>query len=304
MRSGARPGSSSTSSSTAAQIGFDEAVDFLIAQTGFERPAALAEVKRYTCTPTYQLSYLYGRHMIERLQGRRAAQRDGSRFNLKFFHDTLLYGGTMPVSVCPATLRRLACPIDPRRGRPRRGWRCSHWSPAAASPTPSPSLPARPRRRPRSMRRHDPGTRCRATVRSTNKGSFTIELDPRAAPIATANFVALARCGFYDGISFHRILAGFVVQAGDPQTKTNHGDFDGLGSGGPGYGFAIEMPPDGTAYTTYTVAMANEMQYDPAPARSAATDTTAASSSSTLPTCRPPDRLLHVLRQGRRGGPT
>jgi uncharacterized protein (DUF885 family) len=79
------------------QIGFDEAVDFLIAQTGFERPAALAEVKRYTSTPTYQLSYLYGRHMIERLKGEVQA-RMGPAFNLKFFHDTLLYGGTMPVS--------------------------------------------------------------------------------------------------------------------------------------------------------------------------------------------------------------
>jgi uncharacterized protein (DUF885 family) len=79
------------------QIGFDDAVDFLIAQTGFERPAALAEVKRYTSTPTYQLSYLYGRHMIERLKGEVQA-RMGPGFNLKFFHDTLLYGGTMPVS--------------------------------------------------------------------------------------------------------------------------------------------------------------------------------------------------------------
>jgi uncharacterized protein (DUF885 family) len=79
------------------QIGFDEAVDFLVAQTGFERPAALAEVKRYTSTPTYQLSYLYGRHMIERLKGEVQA-RMGPGFNLKFFHDTLLYGGTMPVS--------------------------------------------------------------------------------------------------------------------------------------------------------------------------------------------------------------
>ena len=79
------------------QIGFDEAVDFLIGQTGFERPAALAEVKRYTSTPTYQLSYLYGRHMIERLK-REVLARMGPAFNLKFFHDTLLYGGTMPVS--------------------------------------------------------------------------------------------------------------------------------------------------------------------------------------------------------------
>jgi uncharacterized protein (DUF885 family) len=79
------------------QIGFEEAVDRLVAETGFERPAALAEVKRYTSTPTYQLSYLYGRHMIEGLKAE-VERRMGPAFSLKFFHDTLIYGGSMPVS--------------------------------------------------------------------------------------------------------------------------------------------------------------------------------------------------------------
>jgi uncharacterized protein (DUF885 family) len=79
------------------EIGFDEAIDFMVDKTSFERPAALAEVKRYTSSPTYQLSYLYGRHMIEQLRDRVRA-RMGPAFNLKFFHDTLVYGGTMPVS--------------------------------------------------------------------------------------------------------------------------------------------------------------------------------------------------------------
>jgi dolichyl-diphosphooligosaccharide--protein glycosyltransferase len=91
----------------------------------------------------------------------------------------------------------------------------------------------------------------------TTLGSFTMELYGDVAPIATANFVALARCGFYEGITFHRVLAGFVVQAGDPNTRENQGDFEGLGSGGPGYGFAIELPPEGLTYDQYTVAMAN-----------------------------------------------
>jgi peptidyl-prolyl cis-trans isomerase A (cyclophilin A) len=91
----------------------------------------------------------------------------------------------------------------------------------------------------------------------TNKGALTMELYGEAAPIATANFVALARCGYYDGISFHRVIAGFVVQAGDPQTKTNRGDFDGLGTGGPGYRFAIEPPFEGLNYDPYVVSMAN-----------------------------------------------
>jgi cyclophilin family peptidyl-prolyl cis-trans isomerase len=96
----------------------------------------------------------------------------------------------------------------------------------------------------------------------TNKGSFTIELEPESAPIAVANLVALARCGFYDGISFHRIVPDFVAQAGDPQTKANHADFEGLGTGGPGYHFQVELPPDSTTYRTYMVAMANALQYD------------------------------------------
>ncbi len=78
-------------------IGFDEAVDRLVAETGFERPAALAEVRRYTSTPTYQLSYLYGRHMIEALRDEVRRER-GAVFDLREFHDTLIYGGTMPVS--------------------------------------------------------------------------------------------------------------------------------------------------------------------------------------------------------------
>lgn len=95
-----------------------------------------------------------------------------------------------------------------------------------------------------------------ATV-DTSLGVFTISLNGAAAPIATANFVALARCGFYEDVTFHRVLAGFVAQAGDPNTKENQADFEGLGSGGPGYGFAIELPPEGLNYDPYTVAMAN-----------------------------------------------
>ncbi|MGI8998624.1 MAG: DUF885 domain-containing protein [Candidatus Limnocylindria bacterium] len=78
-------------------IGFEDAVDRLVAETGFERPAALAEVKRYTSTPTYQLSYLFGRHMIEKLKADVQAH-EGTDFELRRFHDTLIYGGTMPVS--------------------------------------------------------------------------------------------------------------------------------------------------------------------------------------------------------------
>jgi dolichyl-diphosphooligosaccharide--protein glycosyltransferase len=90
------------------------------------------------------------------------------------------------------------------------------------------------------------------------EGEIVMELYGDRAPLATANFVALARCGFYDGVSFHRVLSGFVIQAGDPGTKTNRGDFPELGRGGPDYGFEIEPPAEGLRYDQYVVAMAND----------------------------------------------
>lgn len=101
-------------------------------------------------------------------------------------------------------------------------------------------------------------------VLTTNRGEITIELDAEGAPIAVANFVALARCGFYDGLTFHRVIPGFVAQAGDPQTRDNRDDFNGLGSGSPGYRFEVEFPPEDTTYERYMVAMANAIQYDQA----------------------------------------
>lgn len=94
-----------------------------------------------------------------------------------------------------------------------------------------------------------------ATV-ETSLGSFTITLRGDVAPIATANFVELARCGFYDGVTFHRVLAGVLIQAGDPNTKLDQGDFEGLGTGGPGYSFPAEAPPDAVLYDPYAVVMA------------------------------------------------
>lgn len=130
---------------------------------------------------------------------------------------------------------------------------------AAATPTPRPDCPARaPAAGETDAILAEAG---RALV-VTNKGEFGIALQPAGAPIATANFVALARCGFYDGLSFHRVVPGFVAQAGDPRTKQNRGDFDGLGTGGPGYRFEVEFPPEDTPYRRYDVAMANAIQFD------------------------------------------
>jgi peptidyl-prolyl cis-trans isomerase B (cyclophilin B) len=95
------------------------------------------------------------------------------------------------------------------------------------------------------------------TVTGAVEGEFAFELHGDAAPIATANFVELARCGYYDGIAFHRILAGFVIQAGDPETAKPDPDPALVGRGGPGYQFEAETPPPELTYETYSVSMAN-----------------------------------------------
>ena len=92
----------------------------------------------------------------------------------------------------------------------------------------------------------DPAKKYTAAVK-TPKGAFTIELDPARAPKTVNNFVFLARKKFYDGVGFHRIIPGFVVQGGDP---------DGTGSGGPGYKFEDELPKAGE-YRLGSMAMAN-----------------------------------------------
>jgi cyclophilin family peptidyl-prolyl cis-trans isomerase len=81
---------------------------------------------------------------------------------------------------------------------------------------------------------------------ATDRGDIVMDLDPRLAPRTVNNFVSLARDGYYDGLSFHRVEPGFVIQGGCPE---------GSGRGGPGYKFADE-PVQGD-YTQGAVAMAN-----------------------------------------------
>jgi cyclophilin family peptidyl-prolyl cis-trans isomerase len=81
---------------------------------------------------------------------------------------------------------------------------------------------------------------------ATDGGPIVMDLDPRLAPRSVNNFVALARDGYYDGLTFHRVEPGFVIQGGCPE---------GSGRGGPGYKFADE-PVQGD-YTQGAVAMAN-----------------------------------------------
>lgn len=82
---------------------------------------------------------------------------------------------------------------------------------------------------------------------ATSKGDIVIALDPVAAPKTVNNFVFLARYHYYEGIVFHRVIPGFVLQGGDPT---------GTGRGGPGYQFEDELPKPGR-YELGSLAMAN-----------------------------------------------
>ena len=85
----------------------------------------------------------------------------------------------------------------------------------------------------------------RVTI-TTGRGAIVMELDPKLAPTTVNNFISLARDGYYDGLTFHRVVPDFVIQGGCPQ---------GTGSGGPGYKFDDE--PVVGEYTLGAVAMAN-----------------------------------------------
>lgn len=129
---------------------------------------------------------------------------------------------------------------------------------ADPTPTPTPACPTEPPTSVSAQSTLEGAEIATVGIGGAVEGEFVLELYGDQAPIATANFVALARCGFYDGVTFHRVLSGFVIQAGDPQTKENRGDFQGLGTGGPGYEFEIEPPAEGLRYDPYVVAMAND----------------------------------------------
>ena len=112
-------------------------------------------------------------------------------------------------------------------------------SPAAAGSAVAGSCPTAP---PEAL----PAGETREVTIETDQGDIVIEVDADLGPLAAGNFVALAECGFYDGIIFHRILPGFVIQGGDPT---------GTGSGGPGYEFPND--PVAVPYERGVVAMAN-----------------------------------------------
>ena len=85
-------------------------------------------------------------------------------------------------------------------------------------------------------------------VIKTAKGDIRVGLFPAEAPLTVANFVNLAQRGYYDGLTFHRVIANFMIQGGDPT---------GTGSGGPGYNFKDEFSPSLRHTSAGILSMAN-----------------------------------------------
>jgi len=92
------------------------------------------------------------------------------------------------------------------------------------------------------------GNTMKTAVFETNKGTFEIELFTEKAPITTKNFIGLTEKGFYNGLIFHRVIDGFMIQGGDP---------DGRGTGGPGYSIEDEFHPDLKHDSEGILSMAN-----------------------------------------------
>ncbi len=82
----------------------------------------------------------------------------------------------------------------------------------------------------------------------TPRGTIELELFPKFAPKTVNNFVFLARQGYYDGVPFHRVIGGFMIQGGDPT---------GTGSGGPGYRFEYEFNGNPLRHEKGAISMAN-----------------------------------------------
>jgi peptidyl-prolyl cis-trans isomerase B (cyclophilin B) len=82
----------------------------------------------------------------------------------------------------------------------------------------------------------------------TNRGEIKLELYPQHAPQTVNNFVFLAKQGFYDGVTFHRVIADFMIQTGDPT---------GTGRGGPGYRFGDEFKGNSLRHERGVISMAN-----------------------------------------------
>jgi len=93
----------------------------------------------------------------------------------------------------------------------------------------------------------DPNKTYKVSI-ETNRGTILLELYPASAPVTVNNFVFLVKEGFYDGLTFHRVIGNFMIQGGDPTGK---------GIGGPGYRFVDEVKNNPLKHETGVISMAN-----------------------------------------------
>jgi cyclophilin family peptidyl-prolyl cis-trans isomerase len=122
-------------------------------------------------------------------------------------------------------------------------------SAGGASPEPTTAGTAAAGACPASQPEALPAGETRTVTLETDQGAIDITIEADLSPIAAGNFVALAGCGYYDGVVFHRVVPGFVIQGGDPT---------GTGTGGPGYQIQDEQVT--ATYSRGTVAMARTAQ--------------------------------------------
>ena len=126
-------------------------------------------------------------------------------------------------------------------------------APIAPTPAPRPAAPSSSQSEPKQYDAPpamtiDTSKSYTASFELEKGGEFVVELFADKVPITVNNFVFLAREGFYDGVTFHRVLEGFMAQTGDPT---------GTGSGGPGYRFDNEFHPDLKHTAPGLMSMAN-----------------------------------------------
>jgi peptidyl-prolyl cis-trans isomerase B (cyclophilin B) len=91
----------------------------------------------------------------------------------------------------------------------------------------------------------------------TSKGTIRLNLFEKTAPKTVANFVDLAKKGFYDGTTFHRVIPGFMIQGGDPLSKTLPKGDPRVGTGGPGYKIKCETEGNPERHVPGTLSMAH-----------------------------------------------
>jgi len=96
----------------------------------------------------------------------------------------------------------------------------------------------------------------RATI-ETNRGTLVAELYENDAPKTVENFEKLANSGFYDGVKFHRVIPGFVVQGGDPNSRDLPAGDPRIGTGGPGYKIKCETKGNPQTHKVGALSMAH-----------------------------------------------